>query len=353
MPEFALAGAETMCTSLVLELKKQNYNVIVASLFDYHSSLTKRLETEGITVVYLKKKQGLDFSMIRKLSMIMKSHKVQIVHTHRYVMQYAIPAAILAGVHIRIHTVHNIAQGEFGKSQRLLANIFYRLFNVIPVAISPIVKSTVLDEYKLKPESVPVIYNGTDISKCIIKTDYTTTNIIKVLHVGRLTDVKNQSLIIRAIKILSDKGYDLSLDLYGSGENENVYNELIKSLSLENKVRIRGLIDDVFPVMHNADIFVLPSKYEGMPMTLIEAMGTGLPIIASRVGGIPDMIISGEEGILIDPNLDDLVASLEKLMNNPGLRKTIGEQARIRSHVFSAKTMANNYSKLYETQLKK
>lgn len=353
MPEFALAGAETMCTSLVLGLKKQNYNVIVASLFDYHSSLTKRLEAEGVEVLYLKKKQGLDFSMIRKLSDIMKSNKVQIVHTHRYVMQYAIPAAMIAGVHIRIHTVHNIARGEFGESQRILANIFYRFCNVVPVAISPIVKSTVLDEYKLKPESVPMIYNGADISKCIIKTDYTTTNAIKVLHIGRLTDVKNQPLIIRAIKILSDKGYDLSLDLYGSGENENAYKELIKSLSLEDKVRIRGLIDDVFPVMHNADIFVLPSKYEGMPMTLIEAMGTGLPIIASRVGGIPDMIVSREEGILIEPNLDELVTSLEKLINNPGLRKNIGEQARIKSQLFSAETMANNYSKLYETQLEK
>ena len=105
--------------------------------------------------------------------------------------------------------------------------------------------------------------------------------------------------------------------------------------------------------MHNADIFVLPSKYEGMPMTLIEAMGTGLPIIASRVGGIPDMIVSREEGILIEPNLDELVTSLEKLMNNSGLRKNIGEQARIKSQLFSAETMVNNYSKLYETRLGK
>ena len=353
MPEFALAGAETMCTSLVLGLKKMNYNIIVASLFDYHSSLTSRLEEEGIKVIYLKKKQGLDFSMIKKLSDIMKENKVQILHTHRYVMQYAVPAAILARVKVRVHTVHSIAKGEFGKSQRILASVFYRFCNVVPVAISPIVKSTILEEYKMNSEIVPMIYNGADISKCIVKTDYTASDQIKILHVGRLTDVKNQSLIIGALKILSDKGYNLSLDMYGAGENKVLYSNLIKSLSLEDKAHLRGLIDDVFPIMHDADIFVLPSKYEGMPMTLIEAMGTGLPIIASRVGGIPDMIDSSEDGILIEPNQDELVLALENLINDYTLRKKIGEHTRLKSHLFSAEVMVNNYSKLYETQLKK
>lgn len=352
IPNLKLAGAETMCSSLVMELSKTpGYNVSIASLYDIKTPLTKKLENSGIKVYYIGKKSGIDISMIWKLYQIIHKNKIQVIHTHLYVMQYVIPAAILARVKVRIHTVHNIAKEEFRKPQRILANIFYRISNVVPVAISPIVKSTVLEEYRLSSEDVPMIYNGGDITRCVVKDDYSTPNKIKILHVGRLTDVKNQTLIIQAVRKLTDKGYNLSLDLYGAGENQSMYKGIIKSLSLEDSVHLKGLIDNIYPVMHAADIFVLPSKYEGMPMTLIEAMGTGLPIIASCVGGIPDMIDNNKEGILIVPILDALVDALEKLINNCTLRKELGQNARLKALAFSSKVMADNYSKLYEEQM--
>ncbi len=350
IPNLALAGAETMCTSLVLGLKSTGkYNVIVVSLFDYHSSLTEKMEKNGIKVIYLYKKKGIDVSMVGRLVKVMRDYKVDIVHTHRHVMQYVIPAAILANVKFRVHTVHSVAKGELGKIQRIFAYFFYKFNKVIPVAISPVVKTTVLEEYNLKSNNVPMICNGADIRNCTKKTDYQISENVRILHVGRLTDVKNQDLLIRAIKVLADRGYsNISLDLYGAGEKEAEYKELAEALSVSDFVNFKGVSDNIYPVMAEADIFVLPSKYEGMPMTLIEAMGTALPIIASRVGGIPDMIDDGKEGILIDANLDELVSALQCLIENPILRSKYGKNAYLKSKLFSSDVMVGKYSDLYE-----
>lgn len=352
MPEFKLAGAETMCTTLASELSSK-YHIIVASLYDINSSLIERMSERGIKVVFLHKKRGLDLSIIVKLAKLMKSEHIHVVHTHRYVMQYAIPAACYSRVKVRIHTVHNIAKKEMGLFQRKLSNFFYKHCKVIPVAISPIVKDTILEEYGLRRNDVPMIYNGANIKNCIVKTDYTSNDQIRVLHVGRLTGVKNQSLLIEVIACLRDKGYKVTLDMYGDGEKKYEYQEKIRALNLQGVACLRGLTDTIYPVMHNADIFVLPSIYEGMPMTLIEAMGTGLPIVASRVGGIPDMIDSGIDGLLVNPCFDELYDGIEKIVRSCALRKYFGINAMRKSQMFSAEVMAEKYSDLYELGLKK
>ena len=125
MPEFGLAGAETMCENLIYELMSTgDYRIVVASLYNFHSPITERLEDKGIKVYYLDKTQGADFSIINRLVKIMKQEQIDIVHTHRYVMQYAIPAAIWAGVKIRIHTIHNIAQKEVDSLRQKFAFFF-------------------------------------------------------------------------------------------------------------------------------------------------------------------------------------------------------------------------------------
>ena len=127
MPEFGLAGAEIMCETLVYKLQETGkYQIYVASLYDFHSPITDRMEQNGIKVIYVGKKQGLDLSTIGKLVKIMKRYKIQIVHTHRYVMQYAIPAAIISKVPVRIHTIHNIAYKEVSSFRQKLAYLFYK-----------------------------------------------------------------------------------------------------------------------------------------------------------------------------------------------------------------------------------
>ena len=119
-------------------------------------------------------------------------------------------------------------------------------------------------------------------------------------------------------------------------------------MGLEKQVTFGGLCDDVFPRLSRADVFLLPSKWEGIPMTVIEAMGTGLPVIASRVGGLPDMIEDGKEGLLIRPTPQALAEALSKLLASEDLRQALGTAAVEAAQRFSVQTMARKYEALYE-----
>ena len=349
MPEFGLAGAETMCESLVNELYNiPQVEIIVSSLYTFHSPITERMESKGIKILYLGKKKGLDLGVIRKLCRIIDEYDINVVHTHRYVMQYAVPAAIIKGVKTKVHTVHSIASKELPPLQRKLAKLFYKFFSVIPVAISPIVRNTINEEYGIPVKKIPMIYNGSDLSRCLRKETYNIENkTLQMIHVGRYIDIKNQDLIIKTIYNLKIKGVNVYCRFIGGGDKEYFYKELAHKLGVEDCCEFMGLQSNVYPFLNKSDLFLLPSKYEGMPISLIEGMGTGLPIIASNVGGIPDMINHMENGILINPNEVELYDAILKLYNDPALRERLGIKAREKSIEFSSKNMAENYLKIY------
>lgn len=348
MPEFGLAGAETMCENLSVELSKMGHTVVIASMYDYHSPITERLEANGITVLYLGKKPGLDLSMIGKLYKLFRTEKPDVVHTHRYVMQYAIPAAILSGVKKRVHTVHSIAAQECEDRARKLAKQFYRYCHVIPVALSERIRDTIVEEYALPADKIPVILNGVDLNKCVPKSDYQACDQFHILHIGRFNPVKNHKQLILAFHSFHEKFPASCLDLIGDGEELKEMQNLTAELDLQDSVRFLGLQSDVYGYLHKADAFVLPSLYEGIPMTLIEAMGTGLPIVTSPVGGIPDMLEDGKSALFADPDAEPILRGLEQMIESPKLREELGRNAKQRSTEFSAEQMAKSYVEIYK-----
>lgn len=347
MPEFGLAGAETMCENLTYELVKMGHEVIVISLYDFHSIITKRLESKRVKVLYLNKKPGLDFSMIRKLFFIFKNEKPDVIHTHRYVMQYAIPAAVLAKVKRRVHTIHNVAKKENTKIARKFNFLFYKFAHVIPVALSEEVQKTVIDEYRIQREKVPIVFNGIDLSKCQIKQDYDIQNYFKILHIGRFSEQKNHEDLISAFSIHHEKYPNSKLLLIGDGEKRVDIENRVSALGLDGAVEFLGLQSDVYGYLTHSDIFILPSIYEGIPMTLIEAMGTGLPIIATAVGGVPDMLENKTEALIVDCDVVKIAEALDILYSDKDLRKRLGKKALVRSDEFSAKIMAQKYEEIY------
>ena len=348
MPEFGLAGAEIMCENLTYELTKMGHSVTVISMYDYHSSITSRLEKEGIDVRYLDKKPGLDLSMVRKIKKILKETKADVVHTHRYCAQYAVPAAILAGVKHRVHTIHNIAQKENGRLARKLNRFFFKHCHVIPVALSELIRDSVVKEYRIDKDKIHVVFNGIDLSRCLPKDDYTIKDVFKILHIGRFSTQKNHIGLLKAFQLFHDKYSDSELWLIGDGEKKNEIEQYVQDNNLENNVKFLGLQENVYEYLHNADVFALPSNYEGVPMTLIEAMGTGLPIVATNVGGIPDMLTNGVDALIVKNDSSIINAAFEMFYNTQEKRQECGENAKLRAAIFSSAAMGGAYVGIYE-----
>lgn len=349
IPAFRLAGAEVMCENLCVALKNAGVDVIAVSLYSENTAITDRLDKKGVRIEYLDKKPGFDASVIIKLVHLFKKEKPDVVHTHIYASKYALPAAAIAGVKKKIHTVHSMAQKEQGSLGKKVNTFLYRHCGVVPVALSSEVKKSIGEVYGLQESIIPVVYNGIDLSKCIRKNDYEANGVFTIVHVGRFMKVKNHKTLIRAFARFAEKKESIRLQLLGEGELLDEMKDYAEKLKVADKVEFLGLQSNVYPYLNKADVFCLPSEYEGVPMTLIEAMGTGLPIVASNVGGIPDMLVNGENALLVEPNYVAVENAIEKLYNDVEFRIRLGNAAALRSEEFSAKVMASSYIKIYRS----
>lgn len=346
IPDFGVAGAETMCENLIYELDKLGHDVIVISLYDIHSTITNRLENNGINIVYLGKKSGLDLSTFKKLFKIINEIDPDIIHMHRYLMLYMLPV-LAKRKYKSFHTVHNLAKKESNKLHRIANRFGYRYFSVVPVALTKKIQESIMNEYDLPEKSVPIIFNGINLDNCIIKNNYYIDDQPTIVHIGRFLKQKNHKRLLYAFSRLLEEKPKCILKLVGDGADKEKIVEIMKELGLESNVKFEGIVSNVYPILHNADIFILSSDYEGMPMTIIEAMGTALPIVSTNVGGISDMITNMKEGILTDCSIDSLSSALKLLINNRKLRERLGKNALIKSEMFSSISMAKYYEEIY------
>ena len=348
IPYFCFGGAEIMCENLTYALKNAGQDVFVVSLYAERTPIAQRMEEAGIRIVYLDKKLGLDLSMVPKLAKLMGQERPDVVHTHLDVIKYAVAAARLSGVKKCVHTVHSLADREAeGRIQKIINGTYFRKAWSVPVALTPEVQASVSDFYGPPPERIPVIYNGIDLSRCIPKTTYETGETVTILHVGRFDVPKNHAGLLEAFRLLRETHPECHLRLVGDGDLRLRMEALAKEKGISDAVEFCGMQSNVYPYLHDADIFTLPSIYEGNPMTIIEAMGTGLPIVASRVGGIPDMIHDGESGILVEPEPRAVCDALARMVEDGALRRRLGENAKAQSRQFSAEHMAEDYLTCY------
>lgn len=348
IPAFRLAGAEIMCENLCVALKNAGETVIAVSLYSEQTAITERLVKNGVRVVFLEKKPGFDPAIFVKLVKLFREERPDVVHTHIYASKYALPAAVLAGVKRRVHTVHSMAQKEQGSTGRKINSFMYKHCSVTPVALSDEVRRSIQQVYGLPEKQIPAIYNGIDLSKCSPKETYDIKDCYTFLHVGRFMEVKNHETLIRAFAEIAAAHENVKLQLIGEGELRPQMEELVKSLKIKSKVDFLGLQANVYPFLHDADTFCLPSKYEGIPMTLIEAMGTRLPIISCAVGGIPDMLTDEQNALLVSPDVEGIAHGMERLYSDRVLRERLGMAAERRSEDFSSETMAMKYINVYK-----
>lgn len=348
IPYFCFGGAETMCENLTYALKKLGHQVTVVSLYNERTPIAERMEAAGVRIRYLDKKLGLDLSMVPKLAKIMEEEKPDAVHTHLDVIKYAVAAARLKGIRRCVHTVHNVAEKEAeGRLQKIINGTYFRLGWSVPVALSPEVRDSIVSFYGIAEEKVPVIYNGVDLSRCLPKTEYSAGE-LKLIHVGRFNEQKNHKGLLDAFALVRQELPGCRLDLLGDGELREETENYARQLGIRDSVSFLGNQGNVYPFLQAADIFLLPSRYEGMPMSIIEAMGTGLPVVASAVGGVPDMLQDGCSGMLVEQDHRKVAQAVLELAKNEDLRKQIGQNAKQESCRFSAEYMAERYSAAYQ-----
>lgn len=347
IPTLELAGAERMCESLTFELKKRGIDVQVVSLFSGDTTISQRMIQAGIRVIFLNKRPGLDFSIISKLKKIFAQESPDVVHSHLEAQKYVVLAAKCMSVPLCVHTVHNVAQKELSLVDQFLSKWFYKRGCLIPVALSEIIRESIVDVYGLSLNSIPIVINGIDLSKCIAKTTYTIGEKIKILHIGRFANQKNHKGLIDAFKIFHSIKPNSVLELIGEGDTFDEINVYVEKNGLKDAVCFLGKKSDVYPYINDADIFVLPSFYEGIPITLIEAMGTGIPIIATNVGGVSNMLINNENAILTAVNSEEIANALILLSDNLMLRQKLGMNALACANAFSSEEMVRKYIEIY------
>lgn len=350
IPYFCFGGAETMCENLCYALADRGHSVKVVSLYDRHTPISDRMEARGIPIRYLDKKLGLDLSMVPKLTKIFREEQPEAVHTHLDVIKYATLAARLAGGIPCVHTVHTLAQEEAeGRIQKIINKTYFSLGWSTPVALSPEVRDSITAFYGLAEGQVPMVYNGIDLSGFQSKESYGVGENPRIVHVGRFTELKNHAVLLEAFRLILERFPGCCLDLVGDGETLEDTKAKAAALGLGERVRFLGAQENVRPYLEGADLFVLPSRYEGMPMTILEAMAAGLPIVASRVGGIPDMVSDGQSALLVQPEAAEVANACIRLLGSEELRRRLGQRALADSARFSAGAMAERYLSLYRS----
>lgn len=347
LPELKLAGAQIMMENLSTQLACDGHEVFVVSLYSIHTPISDRLEKNGIRVCYLDKRDGLDITIVKKIRACIKAFQPDVIHTHSYVLKYAFWASI-GWKCKRIHTVHNIADKETTRPNLMLEKMLSKHNLITQVAISPRVKKSICEYYGIAESTVPMIYNGIVLDKCQKKQSYSLANTtITTIHIGRFEEQKNHALIVKAAEILCKKYGNLTFKLWGEGSLKDDIRDQIAHAGLTDSVILKGTTSAPCAELSQADIFILPSKWEGMPITLIEAMGTGLPVVVTPVGGIPDMVEDKVSGLYCEDDPKDLARKIELLILNEDLRRKLGIAAADKSKEYSAKVMASQYVKLY------
>lgn len=346
IPSFGLAGAETMVQDLILSQKAMGHDVSAISFFDCDTPITKKLKENNVNIYFLHKKKGHDFFAIKKIRDVVRKLQPEVIHTHLDTV-YSFLATIGLENITKIHTVHNIAEKEADSLRQWILRPIYKNKKVTPVALTQKIQETICDVYGLPPENVPIIFNGRDLSSFLAKPEKVFRNIKRFIHVGRYAPQKNHERLIEGFAIAHKKYPHIFLDLIGEGELYDTIHKKIIQCGLEKFVRQLGRKQNVADYIADADSFILPSNYEGMPISLIEALACGLPCIVTPVGGVPDIIKNYNNGIFCDASAQSIAEAMERLICNPRLCNTIAKNARITSQKYSAEGMAHNYIDLY------
>ena len=352
IPNFGAGGAERLVVDLMEATDKERFEVAAVSLYPESGTiLEEEIKEKGLKVYFLNKRRGLDLRMIPQLYRLFRAFCPDVVHTHLYVLRYTLLPMLFCRVPVRVHTVHNVAQKEVDRIGKLVHWIAFRLGGVVPISISREVANTVRAVYG-RGIHTPVIYNGIPTTRFVSRAGRDNAKKEKdvvLLHVGRFAPEKNHLLLIEAFALALKEYPTMQLWLVGDGALRPAVERLVKEKGLDKMVLFIGVIPNVADFLADCDLFVLSSDWEGFGIVIAEAMAAGKPVIATAVGGVPELVEDGVTGILV-PSRDPqaLAQAILRLVKDPDLRQRMGKAAQERAlERFDIARTAREYEALY------
>lgn len=307
--------------------------------------LEEMIRDRGLPIHYVGKKRGFSLGAMGKLFRMLDAFQPDVVHTHLYACVYAAPWPVLRR-RPWLHTLHTLPKIENRRlPRRLLTKALTALGYMRPVAISGSHRQMVAQYYRLDPETVPVVYNPVDVSLFsaeLKRKDGT----LRFITAGRLSPEKNQTMMLRAFAEFLAKGRDARLVVLGRGELEDQLRALVRELGIEKQVVFAGFVENVQDYLADAYVFLLSSDYEALPLAVLEAMAAGLPVIATDVGGLRDIVT--DNGILI-PAGDQkaMVLAMKRLYEDPLLCRQMGQASRDHAAAYDVSAAVDGYCRLY------
>jgi glycosyltransferase involved in cell wall biosynthesis len=277
-----------------------------------------------------------------KLWELLRRGNFDVIETFTYDSNLlALPLAWLAGIPVRIATHHGMIEGFPRWTERLHSWIINAGIASILVSVS----NKTLEQAVMagiKPAHIIVIPNGIPLGVigAVNKSEVRRQAGLEgegllLLSVGRLVYQKGHEFLVQAMPIILGQYPEVQAAVCGDGGLHDALATQIADLSLEGSVKLLGNRNDISELLASSDVFVLPSRWEGLPVALLEAMGAGLPVVATHVEGVDEVVQQGLQGLLVPPeNTEALAEALLQLMRNAELRSRMGKEARKRVETF-------------------
>lgn len=304
--------------------------------------------------------EGRQF-LIGRLARLMRSFRPHIVHSRNWGAIEAIPAARLARIPVAIHSEHGYEVEMLAglpMRRRLIRKAVYAMADAV-FTVTEELRAYHARQAWTSASRIRVLPNGVDVSKFARRTDKRSqtreqlglpAECFMVGTVGRAVKIKDHMTLLRAAELLAGGAARIHVLIGGSGPELTSLQEFANSSQkLAGRVTFSGSIADTSEILNALDVFVLPSLSEGMSNTLLEAMASGLPVVATRTGGNPELVEENCSGWLFKPgDFQDLASRLEQLSRDANLRREFGNSARARAvSQFSLQGMVARYRELY------
>jgi glycosyltransferase involved in cell wall biosynthesis len=357
-----VGGAEVLVDVMARRLSEQYRSVI--AVLDEVGEIGERLKADGFTVEHLDRQPGIDRGCAKRLHAFAEQENVSVFHAHQYTPFFqAMLSRGFSGRRPVLFTEHGRHFPDLPSRKRSIVNRLLLRKQDRLVGVGGAVRNALINNEGLPASRVEVVYNGVDLSALAAASPLAKQKIraefgfsdgdFVAIQVARLHELKDHKTAIRAIDKARHTIPNLRLLIVGEGEQRSAIETEIKDRHLKQHVVLAGIRSDIADLLAASDVFLMSSISEGIPLTIIEAMAAGLPVISTAVGGIPEMIHHEQSGFLVEAGNDvGLAKALVQLEQSPSLGKALADAGRqVAIAQFSLHSMLDGYSRMYQEML--